>query len=653
MIDRIKPQINIDENGNISWVPSFVDYDASLFYRGKTVTNDEFNQLFLQRTYQANYLADSLNAILNNYLNEAISKRVAAEGVSAEELNNALADYYTVSEIDTIINLVKSDIPDINNLASVDQIPTKVSQLENDNNYISSVPDNYITEENLIVKDYATNTKVDNIARAIPTKVSDLLNDLNFLSSIPNEYITETELTNKNYATKNEIPDISNLANQKDIPTKVSELENDSGFLDSIPSEYITESELNDKNYATKEELPTSLSQLSNDEDFIKNTVDNLTNYYLKSQLYTKDEVNTIVNNIKSFNVEIVTILPTTNISTTTFYLIKKDTVAGSDYYDEYLYINNSFELIGNTKIDLSNYYTKDESDNIFAKQDDLSITNTNVNTNTENISSLINSLTQTQTSVSEISKKVDNRYTKAEVNSLISGFITKDVTNLTNYYTSSAIDAKRYVTEDVLNSKNYATSTDILNVNKDLTEARNDIAELEEAIKNMDNSAEFADRVATLEENYTLLDTAFNEVASNHDDRLYAIEGDYLTYQAGLNLPFVDYSTDQSIYSVKQFTKGLKLSTGTFVMTADGRAIVGFNSSGYVSVGNGSTQLVMNSSGRPRIYRDATHYEEVAYLSDTPEIDTSNLVDLTSTQTISGAKTFSGTIIVPDVTIT
>ena len=35
----------------------------------------------------------------------------------------------------------------------------------------------------------------------IPTKVSELENDSNFLTSIPSEYVTETELTEKGYLT--------------------------------------------------------------------------------------------------------------------------------------------------------------------------------------------------------------------------------------------------------------------------------------------------------------------------------------------------------------------------------------------------------------------------------------------------------------------
>lgn len=99
---------------------------------------------------------------------------------------------------------------------------------------------------------------------------------------------------------------------------------------------------------------PTALSQFTNDSEFITNTVNNLTNYYLKTETYTKEEVNSIISGISTFNAEIVTTLPTENISTTTIYLIAKIDTEESDYYDEYMYISNNWEMIGSTKVDLS-----------------------------------------------------------------------------------------------------------------------------------------------------------------------------------------------------------------------------------------------------------------------------------------------------------
>ena len=88
----------------------------------------------------------------------------------------------------------------------------------------------------------------------------------------------------------------------------------------------------------------------------IDNTVSNLINYYLKGEVYTKDEVNEIIKNINSFKKEIVDTLPTENIDENTIYLVSKASGIGNDYYDEYLYINGIWELIGTTKVDLTEY---------------------------------------------------------------------------------------------------------------------------------------------------------------------------------------------------------------------------------------------------------------------------------------------------------
>ena len=64
------------------------------------------------------------------------------------------------------------------------------------------------------------------------------------------------------------------------------------------------------------------------------------------------------------FNVEIVQNLPGETANSNTIYLLPVNHNNPSlDYYDEYLYINGSFEQIGSTRVNLSNYYTKAEVD--------------------------------------------------------------------------------------------------------------------------------------------------------------------------------------------------------------------------------------------------------------------------------------------------
>lgn len=116
---------------------------------------------------------------------------------------------------------------------------------------------------------------------------------------------------------------------------------------------------------------PTKLSDLQNDTNFIDNTVNNLVNYYKKTETYTQAEVDALISAIVTLNILVVQTLPTQDISTTTIYLVPKQTPETQDIYDEYIYVNNAWEHIGTTEIDLSNYYTKIEVNTLLADKVD------------------------------------------------------------------------------------------------------------------------------------------------------------------------------------------------------------------------------------------------------------------------------------------
>ena len=108
-------------------------------------------------------------------------------------------------------------------------------------------------------------------------------------------------------------------------------------------------------NYALESEIP----DVSN---FVTNTVDNLVNYYKKSETFTKQEVNNLISAITTMDIQVVQTLPVQDISTTTIYLVPKTTAEQNDAYDEYIYVSNNWEHIGSTDIDLSGYQTKIDS---------------------------------------------------------------------------------------------------------------------------------------------------------------------------------------------------------------------------------------------------------------------------------------------------
>lgn len=71
------------------------------------------------------------------------------------------------------------------------------------------------------------------------------------------------------------------------------------------------------------------------------------------NQLKTK-----ITEDIINLHFVIVETLPTQDIQTNVIYLVPKIDSGLYDVYYEYIYINNNWELLGITQIDLSNYVT-------------------------------------------------------------------------------------------------------------------------------------------------------------------------------------------------------------------------------------------------------------------------------------------------------
>lgn len=117
-------------------------------------------------------------------------------------------------------------------------------------------------------------------------------------------------------------------------------------------------------NMKNKPTIPTKVSDLTNDSWFITKAVNDLTNYYTKTQTYTKSEVDTLISNFGWF--EVVSVLPTTNIKTNVIYLLWP-IGTWADRYEEWIYYSNTWTKIWETSVDLTNYFNKttDDTDDI------------------------------------------------------------------------------------------------------------------------------------------------------------------------------------------------------------------------------------------------------------------------------------------------
>ena len=106
--------------------------------------------------------------------------------------------------------------------------------------------------------------------------------------------------------------------------------------------------------------LKADKTEIPDVSEFITRTVQDLENYYLKQETYTKEEIENLIGQIKTAHFEVVESLPEIG-QENIIYLVRKPDEEFDDIYVEYIWVNNAYELIGSTKVDLSGYLTKTE----------------------------------------------------------------------------------------------------------------------------------------------------------------------------------------------------------------------------------------------------------------------------------------------------
>ena len=121
------------------------------------------------------------------------------------------------------------------------------------------------------------------------------------------------------------------------------------------------------------DEVSVSNAIASATADFVTASVNNLINYYLKSETYTREEVQQIIDSIKQFNYQSVPELPVASASTKgIIYLVPSADPQSENVKDEYITVYHTNEMgvtyytweqIGSTSINLDDYYTKTQAD--------------------------------------------------------------------------------------------------------------------------------------------------------------------------------------------------------------------------------------------------------------------------------------------------
>lgn len=157
---------------------------------------------------------------------------------------------------------------------------------------------------------FAKKTELDEVKTVIPKNVTDLLDAENYAlrSSVP------TKVEN--------LEDAGNYAKKSEIPHRIDGLE-------GIEA------------YAKVAAIPKKVAELEDYADFVK-----------KAEL--TEEVKGLIGNVKSIEFSVVEELPASG-EKATIYLVS-NTKGDNDAYDEFIWLNDKFEKIGTTLVDLSGY---------------------------------------------------------------------------------------------------------------------------------------------------------------------------------------------------------------------------------------------------------------------------------------------------------
>lgn len=190
--------------------------------------------------------------------------------------------------------------------------------------------------------------KIANIEIDVPTKTSDLTNDSGFItSSALGSYVPTSRTINSKALTSNITLSASDVGALSTSTTYVSSVNGSSGAITGIQ---------------TTSNLSTSISSSSTDTQY-------------PSALAVKNYVDDSIGTITGLSFEVVESLPSTG-SAGVIYLIS-NSGSGTNIYDEYVWLSSSssFEKIGTTDVDLSDYVqfsdliaiTTGEIDTLFA----------------------------------------------------------------------------------------------------------------------------------------------------------------------------------------------------------------------------------------------------------------------------------------------
>ena len=346
------------------WLESLVaKADMSNVY-----TKDEVNQKFTDLAGSAPEAFDTLKEISDELTNSSTAV-TAIINTLTHKVDSSVV--YTKQEIDASIVAYAqpkgnylTEHQDISNKADKSELPTKVSDLENDSKYLTAIDVSQFLTEHQPLDEYA---KIEDINSSINDINSSIINSDASISEIK-EQISAIDSSWDNYYTKEEVNTTID-----DINTSINNMSTRVDNIDSSWNNYYTKEEINgtfDTINASINIVDSSIVRIDETIDNIQEAVDNADSSieYIKGQLENIDASWASYLTVDSFN----KFLEADADETINKFNEIVDFLAGIDTTDDTLYntlqsINTSINDISSRLHDIdsswNNYYTKDEID--------------------------------------------------------------------------------------------------------------------------------------------------------------------------------------------------------------------------------------------------------------------------------------------------
>ena len=287
--------------------------------------------------------------------------------------------------------------------------------------------------------------------------------------------------------------------------------------------------------------------------------------------LITKEAVESIRSDLESkisaipkFSISVVNSLPTSDISTSTVYLVKTSSTESGNLYTEYIYTNDAWEQLGTQSLDLSGYLKTADAAATYAKQTDVASDISSAKaTLQESIETKQNKLTagNNVTITGDVISATDTVYDDTNIKSSINTLNT-NVTSIQNtvsndIYTKTQVDNKTTALNDSITTTKTELATAITNKQDILSGSQNieisdnalNITEyLSNYLTTMDNTKYLyihrpsADSISTY---YSTLIYTLQDLRSNNTDtvktiiqkwRAYLLKGKTVTYYSSLS---------------------------------------------------------------------------------------------------------------------